>query len=213
MIKKIISLVFYLICFLSIFFVDVKASEKEIFLDYLLTQTSVSDIKTTIIPNYNISEEGDSLKMVSTKISLNEPSIEESSDTIFIIGEKRSISEDDYNWLTKIVQCEAGGEDEIGKILVANVIFNRFDTGSYGPTLKGVIFAHKQFQPVSSGIIYNAIPSQETIDAVKKALDGIDYSQGALYFMNRSGSNSSNVTWFDTALTPLFKHNGHEFFK
>ena len=40
-----------------------------------------------------------------------------------------------------------------------------------------------------------------------------DYSQGALYFMNRGASESGAVSWFDGRLTFLFRHGGHEFFK
>ena len=70
-----------------------------------------------------------------------------------------------------------------------------------------------QFSPVSNGRIWTVRVDDETRKAVRKALDGEDYSQGALYFMARSASNPGNVTWFDRALTRLFRHGGHEFFK
>ena len=178
------------------------------FVNYIDTKTNIETIKTTIIPNSSMVTTDENLKLVSNEIY---DSIE-NSEIPFVIGEMRAISNDDYNWLLKIVQCEAGGEDIVGKILVANVIFNRYDTGKYN-NLKQVIFARGQFQPVSSGAIYNAKASQETIDAVKQALDGIDYSDGAMYFMNRRASDKSNVSWFDRKLTFIFEHGGHEFFK
>lgn len=209
------NLIFIFIFSLLLFPIDAKASSINGFMDYIKTQSSVEKVKTTILPNQNAIETKDStIKIVSTNISEIVSSNKGGGSTVnFVIGETRAISEDDYYWLTRIVQCEAGGEDEIGKILVANVIFNRFDTGRYGDTLKGVIFAHNQFSPVGSGAIYNSKPSDATIEAVRKALDGVDYSDGALYFMNRAASGKNNVTWFDTHLTWLFEHGGHEFFK
>lgn len=200
-----------LVCFWVCFNANVKADENVTDLvDYVAINANISEITTTIIPEQVAIETSENkIKIVSSEIL---DSIPEGVEN-FVIGDARVISEDDYYWLCKIVECEAGGEDEIGKILVANVVFNRFDTGRYGKTLKGVIFAKGQFSPVSSGSIYKKNPSQATINAVNKALDGIDYSQGALYFMYRKASDPDNVTWFDSALTFLFKHGHHEFFK
>ncbi len=55
--------------------------------------------------------------------------------------------------------------------------------------------------------------SEETVNAVERALLGEDISQGALYFVARKYADSSKVKWFDRNLTYLFKHGGHEFFK
>ena len=51
------------------------------------------------------------------------------------------------------------------------------------------------------------------IDQFYRALAGEDYSQGALYFMYRGGSQSNYVNWFDGQLTPVLVHERHEFFK
>lgn len=51
-------------------------------------------------------------------------------------------------------------------------------------------------------------------ESVKKALeDGIDYSEGALYFVEKTMANPKNVSWFDEALTRLFTYQGHSFYK
>lgn len=50
----------------------------------------------------------------------------------------------------------------------------------------------------------------ETIRCVDRALDGEDYSNGALYFMNRKASGRK-AGWFDSRLTYLFAHGGHDF--
>lgn len=122
-----------------------------------------------------------------------------------------TISDEDYYWLIRIVEAEASDQDDIGKILVANVIFNRVRSG-FGATVKDVIFSHRgsryQFQPVKSGRVYDMVPSQNTIDCVGRAMAGEDYSQGALYFTMRTSSYS----WFNTELRLLFVHGDHYFY-
>jgi len=124
-----------------------------------------------------------------------------------------SLSDEDYNVLLKIVQAEAGVCDDEGKILVANVILNRVKSGKFPSTVKGVVYSPSQFSPVSNGSINSVKVTSNTIDCVKRALEGEDYSNGALYFMNRRGSRSGAISWFDSHLTYLFQHGNHEFFK
>ena len=123
-----------------------------------------------------------------------------------------TITDSDYYWLIRIVEAEAGDQDTIGKILVANVIFNRVRSSRFANTVEGVIFQNSgrtyQFSPVKSGKIYNVTPSQHTIDCVGKAMAGEDYSDGALYFTMRTSSNS----WFNRELNFLFKHGDHYFY-
>lgn len=124
-----------------------------------------------------------------------------------------SYSEEDYQVLLRIVQAEAGICDEKGKILVANVILNRVKSSEFPNTIKKVVYQKSQFQPVSNGTINSCKVTRETIDCVNRALSGEDYSQGALYFMNRGASKSRSVRWFDGKLEFLFQHERHEFFK
>lgn len=119
----------------------------------------------------------------------------------------------DYEVLLKIVQAEAGICDEKGKIMVANVILNRVRNSEFPDTITDVVYERSQFSPVSDGRINTCEITQETIECVDRALAGEDYSEGALYFMNRRGSASSNIEWFDRKLTFVTKHGGHEFFK
>ena len=123
----------------------------------------------------------------------------------------------DRQILERIVEAEAGGENRKGKILVANVILNRVRHKEFPNTIKGVVFAHKgsryQFSPIADGRYYKVHVSGDTKKAVRQALQGVDGSKGALYFMERRAADSLNVTWFDTALTKLFRYGCHEFYK
>lgn len=129
------------------------------------------------------------------------------------VYETCSLSESEYHVLLKIVQAEAGICDETGKILIANVILNRLENDEFPDTISGVVYQKNQFSPVSNGTIHTCKVTEETIEAVDKALKGEDLSDGALYFMNRGASTRKNVNWFDSNLKFLFKHEQHEFFK
>ncbi|MGB4658188.1 MAG: cell wall hydrolase [Mobilitalea sp.] len=138
-------------------------------------------------------------------------SVEEEITTII------DLTADEVQMLERIVQAEAGGEDMIGKILIANVIFNRIASEDFPDNVEDVIFQQKhgdyQFSPVSNDSYWSVSISEDTEEAVMRALEGEDYSEGALYFMARKRTSASNAQWFDRNLLWLFKHGGHEFYK
>lgn len=127
------------------------------------------------------------------------------------------LSQADYENLLRIVEAEAGGEDENGKLLVANVVLNRVLDEDFPDTVTEVIFQQSkgvtQFSPVASGRIWKVEVSEETVEAVNRAIEGEDLSQGALYFAARKYANQESMRWFDECLQYLFTHGGHEFFK
>lgn len=129
---------------------------------------------------------------------------------------KYSLSEEDYHALLKIVQAEAGNEDEEGKMLVAGVVMNRVNSSKFPDTVCEVVMQREngiyQFSPVANGTYKTAKVSQETIDAVDKVLKGDDLTKGALYFVARKAADPEKVKWFDCSLVKLFEHGGHEFF-
>ena len=124
---------------------------------------------------------------------------------------------DELEVLLRIVESEAGSEDEDGRLLVANVILNRVNNEKFPSTVTDVVFQQQngvaQFSPVSNGKYYQVDLSQETYEAVERALYGEDISQGALYFAARKYADSLKMKWFDDHLVYLFEHGGHEFFK
>ncbi len=122
-------------------------------------------------------------------------------------------SSEDYQTLLRIVEAEAGICDSKGKILVANVVINRVRSSEFPDTIREVVYQPSQFSPVSNGTINTCKVTRQTVECVRRALSGEDYSQGALYFMNRGASKSGAVRWFDGRLTYLFSYDGHEFFK
>lgn len=129
---------------------------------------------------------------------------------------KYELSRKEVEVLLRIVEAEAGGEDEEGKLLVANVVLNRVASEEFPDTVTEVVFQQDngvtQFSPVRNGRYWTVEISEETITAVERALQGEDLSQGALYFAARKYADSDNMRWFDENLMYLFAHGGHEFY-
>lgn len=127
------------------------------------------------------------------------------------------VSDKEISMLERIVAAEAGGEDMTGKILIVNVIMNRIADDHFPDTVEDVIFQNKngeyQFSPVADQSYWSVKISDQTKEAVTRALEGEDHSEGALYFIARKRTNASSAAWFDNNLKWLFKHGGHEFYK
>ena len=66
---------------------------------------------------------------------------------------KYQLSDRDYEALLRIVEAEAGGEDQNGKLLVANVVLNRVNNERFPDTVWDVVGSQKRnpsrHQPVS----------------------------------------------------------------
>ena len=120
-----------------------------------------------------------------------------------------AISDDDYNCLLRIVEAEAGNQGMIGKILVANVVLNRVESGKFPNGIQSVVFQTNQFSPINDGRYYTIDVTSETVEAVNRALGGEDYSNGALYFTAFYDENS----WFARDLTLLFREGDHWFYR
>lgn len=127
--------------------------------------------------------------------------------------ENNELTIKEYNVLLRIVEAEAGGEDITGKMLVANVIMNRVQSGRFPDTVTEVVYQKNangkaQFSPTVNGRIDSVNVSQETVDAVERVLNGEDSSNGALYFR----SVHSSGTWHDNALRRVAEHGNHIFY-
>lgn len=84
--------------------------------------------------------------------------------------------------LARIVSAEAKNQPFKGQVAVAAVILNRVEHG-FGGSIRDVIYAKGQFQPVRNGTI-NREPVPSAYEAARAALNGKDPTQGALYFAN-----------------------------
>lgn len=126
------------------------------------------------------------------------------------------ITEEDKEILLRIVEAEATCEDVKGRMLVANVILNRVLCKGFPGSIKEVVFQENggvyQFSPIKDGRYWKVKISERTIEAVERVLAGEDESCGALFFAARRLADPNAMSWFDTALQPLFRYGVHEFF-
>ena len=130
---------------------------------------------------------------------------------------KYQLSDKDREALMRIVEAEAGGEDQDGKLLVANVVLNRVNSVVFPDSVVEVVMQKEQgiaqFSPTVDGRYQSVKISTDTKEAVERALYGEDISQGALYFCAREKADSEKLKWFDRKLTKLFAYGNHEFFQ
>lgn len=123
----------------------------------------------------------------------------------------------DYYTLLQIVEAEATGGDLKSKILIANVVLNRVNDSHFPDNIYDVVWQRAggspQFSPTADGRIYSVAITEDTIQAVDRALAGEDYSEGALFFVARSDAEVQNINWFDQNLVQMFEYGGHEFFR
>ena len=111
-----------------------------------------------------------------------------------------SFSDSEIDLLARLVRAEAQTEPLEGKIAVACVVLNRVESPHFPDTIKEVIYAPGQFQPVKNGEI-NKPADAESIQAVKAALtDQPQLAPGALFFYNPAIATSR---WLDTRATTL----------
>lgn len=139
------------------------------------------------------------------------------SKAMSLAATPKIMSDADYETLLCIIEAEAGTEDLKGRILVGNVIMNRVKSEKYPNTVTDVVWEYvdgvPQFSPVYDGRINTVTVSDETREAVRQILEGVDYSDGALFFIMRSAAESQNIQWFEKDLEFMFKHGVHEFYK
>ena len=120
-------------------------------------------------------------------------------------------NEEDWYWLSRIIEAESGAEPFDGKVAVGNVVLNRAASPQFPDSIWGVIFDKKygvQFTPTVNGMIYRT-PSADSLAAAAVCLEGYSLSDDILYFYDPDLSGSS---WFRQNCTYAFRIGGHEFY-
>ena len=125
------------------------------------------------------------------------------------IGTQRTISvhqisrQVDIENLLKVVEAEAGNQDDLGKAYVCDVILNRVDTGRWGDTIDDIIYYPNAFSVVSNGTIDNIEVSEGTYKVVCQELQNRTNTEVLAF---RTGN-------YHSGNTPLFQHGDHYFSK
>ncbi len=172
------------------------------------TEESAEEPALDSLPE-EVAEEGEkepSFEEAALEVSEEEPDAEKAD------GNNYDLAEQEYQVLLKIVEAEAGGEDTAGKMLVANVVMNRVQSGEFPNTISEVVYERNggaaQFSPTANGRIDEVDVSEDTVDAVSRVLSGEDDSNGALFFRSVNSSNG----WFDQSLNRVLEHGNHIFY-
>jgi spore germination cell wall hydrolase CwlJ-like protein len=114
--------------------------------------------------------------------------------------------------LCYVLQGEVGNCSEQSKIAVANVIINRVKTGRFGSSISDVLTAPNQFTAINGYYSGRNKPTQNTIDCAKRALNGEDNSNGAVYYYAPQYCGGSTAAWFES-LTFCMELDGQRYFK
>jgi len=144
-------------------------------------------------------------------------SVDEIDEQSWKLAKQTKMSDGDYETLLAIVEAESGGEDTNGRIMVANVILNRVNHENFPDNVTDVVWQRvggaPQFSPTYDGRISTVKVSDVTREAVNRAIDGEDLSQGALFFMGKATAEEHNKRWFNGNLKFLFEHGVHSFYE
>ncbi|MEW6193179.1 MAG: cell wall hydrolase [Bacillota bacterium] len=105
-----------------------------------------------------------------------------------IPGEGRTlVSREDLVLMARIINAEARGESFLGKVAVGAVVMNRLRHPAFPKSIREVIFqctnGTYEFTPVADGSI-NLEPDEEAFRAAQAAVEGVDPTNGALFFYN-----------------------------
>ena len=120
-----------------------------------------------------------------------------------------------YDWqdlsaLYNCVQHEVGIYSQRSKYIVASSIINRYLDG-WEDSIYDVITAENQYQDIFDVLWLDNYANQDTIDCVNWVLySGIDYSNGATSFYNRS--ICGYISWFEDQEL-VAELDGHRYFR
>lgn len=103
-----------------------------------------------------------------------------------------SYTEEEFEWLAKIIYAEANDEPYTGLVAVGAVVLNRVEDPYFPNSIYDVIFQPSQFTPVKTGRIYEIMPDAEAYQAAEDALMGVNPVEGALFFNNPKTSKYSS---------------------
>ncbi|HHY14653.1 MAG TPA: hypothetical protein GX521_01115 [Firmicutes bacterium] len=111
----------------------------------------------------------------------------------------------DWRLLAQLVYAEARGEPFWGQVAVAAVVLNRLAHPDFPATIREIIFQPSQFQVVANKTIHNT-PDNLAYLAVREALEGVDPTEGALFFWNPAKVPPTSWVWSRTIKQRIANH-------
>lgn len=115
------------------------------------------------------------------------------------IKDMAELTDEDIDYLARVVYAEAGNQGLYGQQLVVDVILNRVDSPRFPNDLISVLNQPCQFSVVGSGAIWTKTPTEETYEAIMLELkERQDYD---ILFFCAGGYNGN----------PAYKYKDHYF--
>ena len=119
-------------------------------------------------------------ELACLQVDTTEEVIEESKAIPKMVYE---LSAEDRELVTKLLYCEGRGESIECQRAIVSVIINRWQSGKWGSSISDVVYAKGQFEPVSTGAVSKAKPSQTQYDVVDYILrNGTTLPSWVMYF-------------------------------
>jgi len=161
--------------------------------DYSNTSRRVVKVEMQKAASSNLTIDLEVVKLSKDCESLNSPS----EDVI--------VDSAEYDQLCRLVEGEAGIEDEIGKKMVTEVVINRVNSGAFPNDIVSVIYEPGQFALLERGNLDNISPDHVTREVVIEVLKNKSTTTDALYFQR-----SKAKIWGDKKY--LFRYGSHSFY-
>lgn len=103
--------------------------------------------------------------------------------TLNRLNKKAKAEGETLRQLAKLIHGEARGESFEGQVAVGAVVLNRVQSNAFPSSIPQVIFQKGQFTAIDDGQ-FNTKPTATSYKAARKALNGADPTNGALYYYN-----------------------------
>ena len=107
-------------------------------------------------------------------------------------------TEREIDLMAQLVWHEAGNQDMVGKMLVADTVLNRVEDSRFPNTVEEVIFQKGQY--TTAKVLGRVEPTIECYGAVLSEIDGERYNTEVIFFGRAYGCGK-----------PLFQHQDHCF--
>ncbi|MBC8080594.1 MAG: spore cortex-lytic enzyme [Gorillibacterium sp.] len=117
---------------------------------------------------------------------------------------RHGVTENDMKIMANAVYGESRGEPYRGQVAVAAVILNRVGETKFPNSVSGVIFQPGAFTAVADGQIW-LTPNETARRAVQDALNGIDPTNGCIYYFNPRTATSKWI-WSRPQILEIGQH-------
>lgn len=144
---------------------------------------------------------------VTSRSGLN---VNRENSKIFYEDISIELTEEEIAIFERIVEAEVTTNNYEGKLAVANVILNRIESERFPNTMKDVVFAKRQFSPISDGRYYKVKVTDLTKEVVQDALLGYRMVERDVYYF--CTPTAPGKGWFETDLRKVGYIAPHNFY-